>query len=324
MMSSIIVGRGVSDPPLVTILTPTYNQAQFIEETIASIRAQTYPLIEYIIIDDGSTDNTPELLKKYSSLYKCIRQDNVGQAETVNRGLDVAAGKYFGYLSSDDILDPEAVATLVRVLEASPHLVCVFPDANLIDAGSKVVKRNVCRAFEYTQLLVRQECYIGPGALFRTDLARQIGGWRLDLKLAPDREFWLRLCKFGEIQFIDHVLAGYRLHGKSISYSGVSESVSREYLNVLDSHFSSMPGDDPIQVRRDEAYGFANFLIARNCLRNGSFSRAWSYYMDAVSLYRPLMSPFAWLSLLRASVSKPIRVVVQSISLGFRNLKAQP
>jgi glycosyltransferase involved in cell wall biosynthesis len=323
IMSSGLVGRGEAGTPLVTILTPTYNQAQYIEETIASIRAQTYPFIEYIIIDDGSTDSTPGLLEKYSKSYTCLRQENVGQAETINRGLDLAKGKYFGYLSSDDLLAPEAVATLVRVLEASPDLACVFPDANLIDAGSRVVKRNVCRAFDYAQLLVRQECYIGPGALFRTDLARQIGGWRLDLKLAPDREFWLRLCKLGEIQFVDQVLAGYRLHGKSISYSGVSESVSREYLNVLDAHFSNMSKEEPMLARRDEAYGFANFLIARNCIREGSFSRAWAYYRDAIALYRPLNKPFAWFSLLRTSISKPIRIVLHNISSGFRNLKAQ-
>lgn len=321
-MSSGTDRQGDAGCPLVTILTPTYNQAQFIEETIASVLAQTYPSIEYIIIDDGSTDGTPEVLARYANVVHCLRQTNAGQAATINRGIELAAGKYFGYLSSDDLLDPEAVATLVQTLEDDPDLACVFPDANLIDAGSRVVKHNVCRAFDYGQLLVRQECYIGPGALVRTDLARRTGGWRLDLKLAPDREFWLRLCKLGDIRFVDQVLAGYRLHGSSISYSEVSETVSREYLAVLDDHFSAMSTDDPMQARRDEAYGFANFLIARNCLRGGSPARAWAYYKDAVMHYRPLMGPSAWFALLRTSVSKPVRVAVHKISSGFRQLKA--
>jgi len=162
--------------PLVSIVTPVFNQGPYLSETIESVLAQDYRSIEYIVIDDGSTDNTSEVLKRYSHKITALTQSNMGQAWTLNKGWSLASGKYIGYLSADDVLYPNAVSNLVHALERDPEVVAVYPDADTIDLESRVVTKNVCRPFDYNHLVISQECFIGPGALFRKSAYEQAGG----------------------------------------------------------------------------------------------------------------------------------------------------
>ena len=104
--------------PLVSIVTPTYNQAEYLAETIESVLAQDYPNIEYIVLDDGSTDSTPEVLNRYSGRVRWERHDNMGQARTLNKGWAMSRGEFIGYLSSDDLLLPDAISKLVETNDA--------------------------------------------------------------------------------------------------------------------------------------------------------------------------------------------------------------
>lgn len=293
----------------VTLVTPTYNQARFIDETITSVLAQSYAPIDYVVIDDGSTDDTAARLIRWCDRVTVVHQVNVGQARTLNRGWDAAIGEYLGYLSSDDTLAPTAIAELIAVLDADPSIVCVFPDCDLIDPTSAIIKRNVCRAFDLEHLVVEQECYIGPGALFRASAFRALGGWRPDLRLAPDREFWMRLAAHGRFHFLPKSLAGYRTHPGSISYKDIAEDTSREYLRVLDDYFSGSDIPPAISARRQEAYGRAYLLIARNCFRALSLRRGLANYREACARFAPLGRPATWASLVRTTISKPIRLL---------------
>jgi glycosyltransferase involved in cell wall biosynthesis len=298
--------------PLVSLITPAYNQAAFLQETIDSVLAQTFAGIEYFVLDDGSTDHTPDILRANAGRLHVESQANIGQARTLNKGWERATGKYLGYLSSDDILYPRAIETLVRVLEADDSIVCVFPDCDLIDSRSKVIKRQVCRPFDLEELVVRQECYIGPGALFRRRAFEVVGGWRAELKLAPDREFWMRLATQGRFDFSRDTLAGYRMHPHSISYKDVSEEVGREYIWVLNEYFnnSTYPPRPSLLARKSEAYGYATLVLARNCLRAGRWSRARELYREACRWHPPLSGSAVKARLLKNVVSKPARVAV--------------
>lgn len=297
-----------NQPPSITIVTPTYNQAAYVEETIQSILSQDYPGIDYVVIDDGSTDGTPAVLERYAQRCTVIRQANMGQARTLNKGWEASGSKYLSYLSSDDKLRPEAISKLIAVLEADPDVVCVFPDSDLIDEGSRVIKRNVCQGFDLTQLVVRQECYIGPGAVFRASAFHAAGGWRPELRLAPDREFWIRMAAFGKFHFLQEALAEYRLHRESISYKEVSEAVSSEYLQVLNDYFAE-PSRVPANIlqRRDEAFAHAEMVVARNLLRAGKISRGIERYRKARQLHPALGSPRVRLQLVKNVISKPLR-----------------
>lgn len=301
------------EKPLVSIITPTFNQARFIAETVESVLAQTYANIEYIVLDDGSTDDTQKVLAPYRGRVTIESQKNMGQARTLNKGWAMARGTYLAYLSSDDILYPEAIAKLVRALEEDPARVCAFPDCDLIDEDSRVIKRNVCRPFDLCDLVVKQECYIGPGALFRRDAFEEAGGWKPELRLAPDREFWIRLARYGSFHFVSETLAGYRMHPRSISYSDVSEQTSMEYINVLDHYFAARDIPPEINSRKSEAYGHAMFILARNAFRAGRISRGAHFYGKACELHPPLRAIGFKVRLARQIVSKPARITLHRI-----------
>lgn len=303
----------VSELPLVTIVTPTFNQAGFVAETIESVLGQTYPNIEYIVLDDGSTDDTRRVLEPYRSRATIESHQNMGQARTLNKGWTMAKGKYLAYLSSDDVLYPEAIAELVSALEADPGRVCAFPDCDLIDEQSRVIKRNVCRPFDLGDLVVKQECYIGPGALFRRDAFEKAGGWKAELRLAPDREFWIRLAAHGKFHFLSNTLAGYRMHPRSISYSDVSEQTTMEYIHVLDHYFASPDVPRDLQSRKDEAYGHALMILARNAFRAGRISKGRQFYGQACRRHPPLRAVRHKLKLVRHVVSKPARIALYRI-----------
>lgn len=294
--------------PLVSIVTPAYNQAEFLVETIESVLAQDYPNIEYIVLNDGSTDNTEEVLLRYEGRLKWETQKNMGQSKTLNKGWSISSGKYLGYLSSDDVLYPTAISDLVKILENDSEIVCVYPDSNLIDEKSIVVKERVCKGFDLEELIVCQECHIGPGAIFRSSIYRHVGGWKTHLKLAPDREFWMRLACHGEFHFKSKVLAGYRIHSNSISYKDVSEEISREYIEVLDDYFSGDSFSEKISCRKSEAYGRAKFIVARNSFRSGNIYRGIKIYSEACSDYPQLRSPKYILQLVKNVIGKPLRL----------------
>lgn len=301
--------------PLITLVTPVYNQSDYLEATMRSVLRQSYHALEYIVIDDGSHDESLSVAERVAQEFPgrvtVLTQTNIGQAATLNRGWSLARGKYLGYLSSDDLIYPGALDELVRLLELNDDVVCVFPDSDLIDSHGGVIKQNVCRTFSLEELVVRQECYIGPGALFRRDAFDNVGGWDVGLKLAPDREFWIRLAGQGRVEFLSETLAGYRLHPKSISYKDVSEEIGLEYIRVLDKYFSGVYGEplNSVLDRRDEAYAHATLILARNNLRSGNFRRGMHLYKNACLLYPELKKFNTKSKLLRNVLSKPARVI---------------
>jgi glycosyltransferase involved in cell wall biosynthesis len=307
--------------PLISIVTPTYNQARYLAETIASVLAQDYPHIEYIVINDGSSDETPAVMDSYGDRIVGLHQANMGQALTLNKGWAMARGKYVGYLSSDDLLFPHAISRLVKVLESRPEVVVAYPDADLIDPSSRVILRNVAREFDYDALVVQQDCHIGPGALFRKSLVEQLGGWRADLRLAPDREFWMRAGLQGDFHMIQETLAGYRMHPESISYYDTNPNTAKEYLRVLDDYYARPDVPERLISRKGEAYANAQLILCRMLLRDGRFSEALYHYREAVRLNPKLPRLQTWARLIRTSVSKPIRKWMWQIKRTFSVVK---
>ena len=115
--------------PLVSIVTPSYNQAQFLERTILSVISQDYPCIEYIVMDGGSTDGSVNILEKYSQkITFWVSEKDKGQSDAINKGWRMAKGEYCCYLNSDDMLAPSAISKIVSTFEKNPNAGVVYGD----------------------------------------------------------------------------------------------------------------------------------------------------------------------------------------------------
>src|SRR5690348_14154892 len=131
--------RTERERPLVTVVTPPFNQGRFIRETIESVLSQDYPNLEYLVIDGGSTDETQEVLKAYGSRLCWVAEKDEGQADAVNKGLRKAKGEIFGWLNSDDTYLPGTISKIVQFFQAFPRVALVYGQAKYVDAEGRVV-----------------------------------------------------------------------------------------------------------------------------------------------------------------------------------------
>ncbi|MDQ7843998.1 MAG: glycosyltransferase family 2 protein [Armatimonadota bacterium] len=285
-------GNGGSNP-LVSLVTPAYNQGPFLREAVESVLAQTYPAVEYIVIDDGSTDNTREILSAYGGRVRWESQPNRGQAATLNRGWSMARGDLLGYLSADDVLLPDAVEAGVRMLMGDPRLVAVYPDFYLIDRRSRLIKEVRRPDFDYRDLVLRGVCHPGPGALFRRTAYLRAGPWDETLRQAPDYEFWLRLGLLGGFGHIPRPLAKFRIHGGSQSRGPAPPARSDEIIRII-AEFYAQRSDLPAEILRGkrQALSTAYLLAARSHFGARRYTTAMQRVWRAAALYpRHLLSP---------------------------------
>lgn len=245
--------------PLVSIVTPAYNQAEYLAETIESVLAQDYPNIEYIILNDGSADGTEDVLKCYSGRLKWETQKNIGQAATLNKGWGIANGKYVGYLSSDDLLYPTAISELVMALERSPGVGVSYCDFDIINNRGVCVKKLVTEEYSKERLAVDLICQPGVGALFRRDFLSLAGGWSTSLRQVPDFDFWLRMADYTPFKRVGKVLGAYRVHDGSASFSRMAVERANEITFVMDSYWEGRCGPD---VKKSKAK--ARIISAKN------------------------------------------------------------
>lgn len=208
--------------PFVSIVVPAYNHAGYLKECIESILAQDYPQVELIVLDDGSTDSTADILRTYGTRFHWESQANMGQSATLNKGWNMAKGEILGYLSADDILQPRAVSEAVAILKSRPEIVATYSDFDLIDDHSRSVRTVATRDFNARDLVLDLVCQPGPGAFFRREAFLKAGLWNPELRQNPDLDFWLRLSLFGDFVRIPKVLAGFRVHEGSATYQSTN------------------------------------------------------------------------------------------------------
>jgi len=257
----------MAELPLVTIVTPTFNNADYLSETIESVLSQTYDNIEYVVINDGSTDNTREILEQFKDRCTVIHQENAGQSETLNRGWAKAKGTILGYISSDDRLGPECIAESVKVLESDNSIVATYCDFDLIDSNGNWVRSVITENFDAKRLTEDLVCQPGPGAFFRSDAFNRVGGWNKELRQTPDFEFWLRLQLVGGFKRIPENLADFRIHENSTSFRMVSVSNSDEMVNVV--KIFSQRAD--VNINKKRSLSTAYLISAKSHFQSGRF-----------------------------------------------------
>jgi glycosyltransferase involved in cell wall biosynthesis len=280
--------------PLVSIVTPTYNQGEFLAATLDSMLAQDYPHIEYLVLDDGSTDATPEVLRRYDGRVRWERQVNMGQSRTLNKGWALSRGEYIGYLSSDDLLRPNAISTLVRALEEHPEVSVAYCDFDLIDAQGRKTGHVQTPDYDRRQMVEDLICQPGPGALFRRSVFDKAGGWNESLRKIPDFEFWLRASRIGPFLRVPQTLADYRVHEESTAIRPLPYDRSMEIVETMRAYWQ---GDHGAAARFSMSR--AHFKAARNHAQSGRVGDAFAQFWQAAR-FRPktLVSLSSWRGLL--------------------------
>jgi GT2 family glycosyltransferase len=246
--------------PLVTIVTPTYNRGQFLRETIESVLSQQYPRIEYIVLDDGSTDDSQQILGTYKGRIICEAHSNQGETRTVNRGLQMARGEILSVVNSDDPLLPGAVEEAVAFLQMRPEVLVAYPDWDWIDSTSRVIRHVKSLDYDYLYMVRRHYCTVGPGAFFRR-AALDLAGYRdPEFVYVADFDYWLRLGLHGPFARIPKTLATFRTHQASASSACRGAAMSAEHLRLVRKYYAM--GALPLEVRRArrEAFAWAHFV----------------------------------------------------------------
>ncbi len=208
----------------ISLVTPSLNQAPFLERTIASVLSQEGDFdLEYLVLDGGSTDGSAEILRRHEGRLRYRIEPDTGQANAVNEGLREAAGEVVGWLNSDDLLYPGALARVAAAFRARPGLVWLHGRCEIVDEEDRPIRRWVsaykdfrCRRYSRRSLLV--ENFVSQMTVFWRRSAHDRIGW-LDegLRYAFDYEFWLRLAELGDPVYLPERIAAFRWYATSKS-----------------------------------------------------------------------------------------------------------
>ncbi len=202
--------------PKISIVTPSYNQGSYLEETIRSVLNQGYPNLEYIVIDGGSTDNSIQVIKRYADrLDYWVSEPDKGQADAINKGFRLSSGQIMGWLNSDDILLPDALPKIASAFKRSPNTQVVTGLRKIYDHESRFV-RNM---FDWlpTESALRLRCSVYQETTYwRRNVWEQVGELDASLNYALDFEYWQRILDGGyTFMLIPAYLGGFRIHPSS-------------------------------------------------------------------------------------------------------------
>lgn len=263
------------DAPLVSIVTPAYNQADFLRETIESVLTQDYPNIEYRVIDDGSTDATPEILASYNGRISWESQPNQGQTPTINKGWAQAQGDILTWLNSDDTLLPGAISKAVAYFRQHPEVGIVFGETqDTLADGTPIGKFQPKRGFDYEEFVLRCHNVIPqPSAFIRRSVIEDVGVLDPYYYYFMDWDFWLRAGLRHRVGYIPERLSTYRLHEQSKTVSQ-SRRAAPELERMYRQFFART--DLPAHIRRLELRAMANmyFTSGGYYLRGGDYEKA--------------------------------------------------
>jgi len=209
----------MTEHPLVSIITPSFNQSRYVEATINSVLSQDYPNIEYLIVDGGSQDGTVEIIKKYEDkLAWWVSEKDKGQTDAINKGFARAKGEILAWLNSDDTYEPGAINAAVRYLQEHPQVGMVYGDCNFINEDGRVIGK--FGSAQTNQHLLRQGYVHIPQQtmFFRADLWKKVGPLDPSFYFAMDYDLWTRIAARAELKYVPQTWANFRLHttGKTI------------------------------------------------------------------------------------------------------------
>ncbi len=256
--------------PLVTVITPTYNRAIFLEETILSVLNQDYPNIEYIVLDGESTDNTLEVVDKFRKKIIWNSHKNMGEQWAVNKGFSLAHGEIIGVVNSDDPLLPGAITEIVKFIIRNPKIIAVYSDWIKIDKDGKEIKKVILPNYNYEYMLKNHSCTPGPATFFRKIVIDKLKGRDGRFKYVSDFDFVLRAGLIGEFARIPKFLTTFRVHQGAATIKNKGFVMGMGHIAVLNKLFS-LP-NLPYNIEKIKPEAYANACIAARICRGDKLS----------------------------------------------------
>jgi glycosyltransferase involved in cell wall biosynthesis len=235
--------------PLVSVIIPAFNSAQFLADAVESVFAQTYSAVECIVIDDGSTDHTQELLSELLKLHpglKTAKKNNGGLSSARNMGMRESTGVFISFLDADDALIPDKIERQVAFLDAYPDVGLVYGDYLIATETLRPVEMyttEMPRELEPIDSLCYRNWFAPMVPLVRRTVTNRVGEFDEELAGAEDWDYWIRCAKVAQIAYLPGVVSVYRIHPGQLSRNYFGNR--RGSIQVVKKQF----GDDPGRLR---------------------------------------------------------------------------
>jgi len=271
--------------PQVSVIVPTYNQAPFVAATVESALAQTYPNVEIIVVDDGSTDDTQAVLATYRDRIHYLYQENRGLAAARNAGFLASHGDYVHFLDSDDLIPPDKLARHVAILEAEPGFGLVYSAWQQVNAdGTEILGQlRPNRQGHLLKELLRRDFFFFPSAaVLRRACLERVGLFDESLRWGEDADMWLRLARAGyAFGYLDQPLLQYRIHAQSMT-ARVNPQQVQGWLAVLNKFFADpeLPAD--VRALEAAAHAVLHYETAGRYYRQGALAPAQHHLDQAI------------------------------------------
>lgn len=277
--------------PKVSVIIPTYNRAARISRAINSVLSQTFNDYEIIIVDDGSTDDTAQVLKQFNGKIKYIFQENQGSAVARNRGIQEARGEYIAFLDSDDFWVPEKLTEQVRILESHPKVGIVYSRMPIInEKGEKIgMKPAGISGRNYQELLEDWGDLPTSTVVTRKECFEKAGLFDHNLQTMQDIDMWIRIAKYYDLYEIENkVLAYYCRHAQQITRCTAKALEGRVIL------FKKLIGtlDDALHTKFVKRLSLEQYVLSRVYFQEGQYVRAWLNLKEAFARHPKLGTLF--------------------------------
>lgn len=266
--------------PLVSIITPSYNQGKYIEETLRSVLLQDYPNIEYIVIDGASTDNSVEVIERYKDrLAYFVSEKDEGQSDAINKGFSLAHGEIIAWLNSDDLYTEHAVSRAVEALTHNPDAGFVYSNVLSIDMQSEVFNTMIFGDWGLPELM-RFSIICQPGVFMRKKALDAVGYLNPAYHYLMDHHLWLKIAANYPVQYIDEFWAAARYHPEAKNLTGGAR-YGDEAFKLLDWMRSQPLLAELINKDDKKIEAGAHHLRAHYLLDSGENWNAFKSYLKA-------------------------------------------
>lgn len=274
--------------PRVSVIIPTFNLAQYLGQAVESVLSQTYDDLELIVVDDGSTDQTHELVGRFGDRVRYLYQANQGVASARNAGIKAASGEFLAFLDADDVWLPEKLALQIPLLEKNSAVGLVYGDVSFLQQTTGTITGRHVERVPHPTGWIWSQVILGnpipsPTPVVRRDVMEAVGGFDTALAMVDDWECWIRIARVAEIDCVGEPVALYRLHSNQTFRN--LERFRERHLLVLEKVFRDPTLPRKVRALRRQALNHVYVNFGLGFFEVGKYRLAIMDLLQAVWLY---------------------------------------